>query len=102
MTGALFATLLVLAGQSHPVAPQAASGVISRAAQAGLDEDAARSPAGPTMADRRGRAEAIQQEMGRDRMARDGVTMDPPRTLVRPTAQALSRCASAVSKSMAT
>ena len=41
MTGALFATLLVLAGQSHPVAPQAASGVISRAAQAGLDEDAA-------------------------------------------------------------
>ena len=76
MTGALFATLLVLAGQSHPVAPQAASGVISRAAQAGLDEDAARSPAGPTMADRRGRAEAIQQEMGRDRMARDGVTME--------------------------
>ncbi len=76
MTGALFATLLVLAGQSHPVAPQAASGVISRAAQAGLDEDAARSPAGPTTADRRGRAEAIQQEMGRDRMARDGVTME--------------------------
>lgn len=28
------------------------------------------------MADRRGRAEAIQQEMGRDRMARDGVTME--------------------------
>jgi len=64
----LMASLL---GDPAPVDPA----LISEAARAGLAADAARPPSGPTMADRRARSEAIQQEIGRARMARDAVTM---------------------------
>jgi acetyl esterase/lipase len=48
---------------------------LSAAARAGLAVDAARPPAGPAMADRRTRAEAIQEEIGARQRSRYGVTM---------------------------
>lgn len=48
---------------------------LSPAARAGLATDAARPPAGPEMADRRRRADAIQQDIGRRQRARYKVTM---------------------------
>ena len=48
---------------------------VSAQAKAGLAADAARPAAGPAMAERRARADAIQQEIGARQRARYGVTM---------------------------
>ena len=48
---------------------------LSPEARAGLAADAARPPAGPTMTERRARAEAIQQDIGKRQMARYRVAM---------------------------
>jgi len=75
MRGGLISLMLTTALIGDPVVPPVAPDLLSDAARAGLEADAARPSAGPALRDRRARAEAIQQEIGRARMARYGVTM---------------------------
>lgn len=75
MSGGLISLMLTTVLIGGPVVPPVAPDLLSDAARSGLEADAARPSAGPALRDRRARAEAIQQEIGRARMARYGVTM---------------------------
>lgn len=75
MNAGLISLMLATVLIGGPVVPAVAPDLLSDAARAGLEADAARPPVGPALSDRRARAEAIQQEIGRARMTRYGVTM---------------------------